>query len=178
VAKRWLSIRVDLIGGRGEILEPQPGRNFAVPPNCTFDQFGQAIDLAFARWDLSHLRQFTLEDGTLSVHEEMADELRGSAFGGGTIPRTMLLNEGRPAAEGQLAFSLHFRPGRQLDPLLYGRAHRRSLGGPWQHSGRSAGVLTGDGAPSPISMGDDGTLATASPTRPRVSPTDWSGWRV
>ena len=92
MAKRWLSIRVDLIGGRREILEPQPGRNFAVPPNCTFDQFGQAIDLAFARWDLFHLRQFTLEDGTLIVHEEMADELRGSAFGGGTIPRTMLLN--------------------------------------------------------------------------------------
>jgi Plasmid pRiA4b ORF-3-like protein len=88
---RWLGIRVDLIGGRGQILDPPPGRTFAVPPSCTFDEFGRAIDLAFARWDLSHLREFTLDDGTLVVNEEMADELRASAFGG-AIPRTMLLS--------------------------------------------------------------------------------------
>jgi len=90
--KRWPSIRVDLIGGRGQILDPRPGRTFAVPPSCTFDEFGEAIDLAFARWDLSHLRQFTLEDGTLVVDEETADELRASALGGGTIPRIVPLS--------------------------------------------------------------------------------------
>jgi hypothetical protein len=90
--RRWLSIRVDLIGGRGQILDPRPGRTFAVPPNCTFDELGEAIDLAFARWDLSHLRQFALEDGTLVVDEETADELSASAFGGGTIHRSVLLN--------------------------------------------------------------------------------------
>lgn len=90
--RRWLGIRVELIGGRGEILHPRPGRRFAVPPGCTFNDLGQAIDLAFARWDLSHLRQFVLEDGTLAVDDEMADELRASAFGGGTIPRTVLLS--------------------------------------------------------------------------------------
>lgn len=74
------------------MLDPQPGRRFAVPPTCTFDEFGRAIYLAFARWDLSHLRQFTLEDGTLVVDEEMADELGASAFGGGAIPRTLLLS--------------------------------------------------------------------------------------
>jgi hypothetical protein len=89
---RWLGIRVDLSEGRGQMLDPQPGRRFAVPPSCTFDEFGRAIDLAFARWDLSHLRQFTLDDGTLVVDEEMADELGASAFGGGAIPRTLLLN--------------------------------------------------------------------------------------
>jgi hypothetical protein len=88
---RWLDIRVELIGGRGQVLDLSPGRSFAVPPGCTFDEFGHAIDLAFARWDLSHLRQFTLEDGTLVVDEEMADELRASVFGG-TIPRTILLS--------------------------------------------------------------------------------------
>jgi hypothetical protein len=88
---RWLGIRVELIGGRGQVLDLSPGRSFAVPPGCTFDEFGRAIDLAFARWDLSHLRQFTLEDGTLVVDEEMADELRASVFGG-TIPRTILLS--------------------------------------------------------------------------------------
>jgi hypothetical protein len=92
MARRWLGIRVDLLGGRGETLQPPPGRTFAVPPNCTFSDFGRAIDLAFARWDLSHLRQFTLEDGTLVVDEEMADELRASPFGGHAIPRTLSLD--------------------------------------------------------------------------------------
>ena len=48
MSRRWLGIRVDLIGGRGQILDPPPGRSFAVPPSCTFDDFGRAIDLAFA----------------------------------------------------------------------------------------------------------------------------------
>ena len=91
VTRRWLGIRVDLLGGRGQILDPQPGRRFAVPPNATFEDFGLAIDLAFARWDLSHLRQFRFEDGTLVVDDESADELRESASVGGTIPRTMPL---------------------------------------------------------------------------------------
>jgi hypothetical protein len=90
--KLWLGIRVDLLGGRGEILQPPPGRSFAVPPSCTFEEFGQTIDQAFARWDLSHLRQFELEDGTLVVDEEMADELRASPFGGSAIPRILLLD--------------------------------------------------------------------------------------
>jgi hypothetical protein len=98
MARRWLGIRVDLIGGRRQMLDPRPGRIFAVPTNCTFDEFGRAIDLAFARWDLSHLRQFVLEDGTLVVDEETADELRASAFAGGAIPRTSLLS----ARVGQL----------------------------------------------------------------------------
>jgi Plasmid pRiA4b ORF-3-like protein len=92
MARRWLSIRVDLIGGRGQMLNPRPGRSFAVPPMCTFDELGRAIDLAFARWDLSHLRQFMLEDGTLVLDEEAAEELRASAFGGGASPRTNLLS--------------------------------------------------------------------------------------
>jgi Plasmid pRiA4b ORF-3-like protein len=91
VDKRWLDIRVDLISGRGQTLQPSPGRKFAVPPSCTFEEFGEAIDLAFARWDLAHLRQFTLEDGTLVVDDEMAKELSASPFEGVT-PRTMLLS--------------------------------------------------------------------------------------
>jgi Plasmid pRiA4b ORF-3-like protein len=116
--RRWLGIRVDLIGGRGQILDPRPGRTFAVPPNCTFDELGKAIDLAFARWDLSHLRQFALQDGTLVVDEETADELRASAFGGGTIPRTALLSA---------------KVGRQLK---VGSAFRYvfDLGDDWTHS--------------------------------------------
>jgi hypothetical protein len=38
---------------------------FIVGPGHTFDQFAEAIDAAFARWDLSHLHQFELGDGRL-----------------------------------------------------------------------------------------------------------------
>jgi len=91
MTRRWLTIRVELLHGRGEVFDPPPGRNFVVPPGATFDNLGEAIDLALARWDLSHLRQFTLEDGTAVVDEEMADELRSSAWTQ-TIPRTALLS--------------------------------------------------------------------------------------
>ena len=124
--KRWQDIRVDLIGGRGQTLQPSPGRRFAVPSGCTFEEFGEAIDLAFARWDLSHLRQFTLEDGTLLVDEEMAEELVSSPFGR-AMPRTMLLSTkvGRHLKAGA-RFRLHLRSGRRLDPLLHGRGPSRS----------------------------------------------------
>jgi hypothetical protein len=57
----WWSIRVELLGGglAGD-LWPRPGRIFAVSPAHTFHAFGVAIDDAFARWDRSHLHEFTL----------------------------------------------------------------------------------------------------------------------
>lgn len=57
----WWSVRVELLGGgqAGE-LWPRPGRIFAVTPRHTFHQLGEAIDDAFARWDRSHLHEFTL----------------------------------------------------------------------------------------------------------------------
>jgi hypothetical protein len=64
MARTWLSIRVDLISGRGEELWPRPGRIFAAARSHTFRQLATAIDAAFARWDLSHLHLFTLADGT------------------------------------------------------------------------------------------------------------------
>ena len=60
----WISIRVDLIGGRGAHLWPRPGRLFAASSNHTFDLLAAAIDDAFARWDRSHLHEFELNDGT------------------------------------------------------------------------------------------------------------------
>jgi hypothetical protein len=161
---RWLGIRVDLSEGRGQMLDPQPGRRFAVPPSCTFDEFGRAIDLAFARWDLSHLRQFTLDDGTLVVDEEMADELGASAFGGGAIPRTMLLN----AKVGR-----HLQVGSSFRYVF-------DLGDDWTHSctveARSIRLRflvafptglwrTRAGAQSLISMGDAGRPRTAYRSR-------------
>jgi Plasmid pRiA4b ORF-3-like protein len=63
VARTWPSIRVDLIEGHGEQYWPRPGRIFAAARSHTFKQLADAIDDAFARWDRSHLQEFTLAGG-------------------------------------------------------------------------------------------------------------------
>ena len=63
MARTWLSIRVDLVEGHGEQYWPRPGRIFAASRSHTFKQLADAIDDAFARWDRSHLQEFTLADG-------------------------------------------------------------------------------------------------------------------
>jgi hypothetical protein len=63
VARTWLQIRVDLLGGRGEVLKPAPGRILIVGPGHTFSSLAEAINQGFARWDLSHLHEFQLADG-------------------------------------------------------------------------------------------------------------------
>jgi hypothetical protein len=55
-----MSIRVDLVQGQGEQYWPRPGRIFAAARSHTFKEFADAIDDAFARWDRSHLQEFTL----------------------------------------------------------------------------------------------------------------------
>ncbi len=65
MARTWLRIRVDLLGGGGIECDPSPGRIFLVGPSHTFEQFAEAINAAFARWDLSHLHNFELRDGRL-----------------------------------------------------------------------------------------------------------------
>jgi hypothetical protein len=59
----WLSIRVDLVEGRGIGLWPRPGRIFAAARSHSFAQLATAIDDAFARWDRAHPHQFWLADG-------------------------------------------------------------------------------------------------------------------
>jgi hypothetical protein len=63
VARTWLQVQVELLGGRGIEFDPPPGRIFLVGPSHSFDQLAEAIDAAFARWDLSHLHEFELPDG-------------------------------------------------------------------------------------------------------------------
>ena len=60
MARAWLSVRVDLVEGHGEPCRPRPGRIFAAVRSHTFRQVADAIDDAFARWDRSHLQEFTL----------------------------------------------------------------------------------------------------------------------
>lgn len=54
MARTWLSIRVELVEGRGERPWPRPGRIVAAARSHTFAQLGEAIDDAFARWDRAH----------------------------------------------------------------------------------------------------------------------------
>ena len=63
MARTWLRIRVDLLGGHGVDLKPTPGRVFIVGPGHSFGDLAKAIDTAFARWDLAHLHGFELADG-------------------------------------------------------------------------------------------------------------------
>jgi len=49
MARTWLSIRVELVEGRGERFWPRPGRILAAARNHTFAQLAEAIDDAFAR---------------------------------------------------------------------------------------------------------------------------------
>jgi hypothetical protein len=63
VARTWLQIKVELLGGLDVECDPAPGRVFAVAPSVTFERLGEAINSAFGRWDLSHLHLFELADG-------------------------------------------------------------------------------------------------------------------
>jgi hypothetical protein len=63
VARTWLQIRVELLGGRDIVCEPPPGRVLMVGPAHSFAELAEAIDAGFARWDLAHLHGFELSDG-------------------------------------------------------------------------------------------------------------------
>lgn len=60
---RWLSIKVELLSGGGLVLERHPGRVMIASPGHTLAEFAEAIDLAFARWDHSHLHEFEFGEG-------------------------------------------------------------------------------------------------------------------
>ncbi len=55
MTRTWLSVRVDLVEGRGGLVWPRPGRIFAAALSHTFAALATAIDDAFARWDRAHL---------------------------------------------------------------------------------------------------------------------------
>ncbi|RKN59207.1 hypothetical protein D7193_08730 [Micromonospora costi] len=72
-----MSITVELVTGRGRDWWPRPGRVFAAHRSHTFAQLAEAIDLAFGRWDLAHLRMFVLPDGSQASWSAWRD---GPAF--------------------------------------------------------------------------------------------------
>lgn len=58
-----MQIKVELLGGLDIECDPPPGRVFAVGPAATFERLAETINVAFGRWDLSHLHAFELADG-------------------------------------------------------------------------------------------------------------------
>ena len=110
MARTWLSVTVELLGGRGEELWPWPGRVFAVGPSHTFMDLANAINDAFARWDRSHLSMFTLADGRVVTDTETGDEMVESL--GGPITETADIESAkvarllRPGAEFAFTFDL------------------------------------------------------------------------
>lgn len=60
---RWLSIKVELLSGRDIVLDRPAGRVMIAFPGHTLAGLAEAIDLAFARWDHSHLHVFEFGDG-------------------------------------------------------------------------------------------------------------------
>ena len=63
MVRGWFTIRVELLSGGGLTLRRPPGRELLVGPQHTLADVARATDLAFARWDLSHLHEFTFPDG-------------------------------------------------------------------------------------------------------------------
>lgn len=81
MARTWLSVTVELLGGRGQELWPWPGRVFAVAPTHTFLDLADAINDAFGRWDRSHLSMFTLSDGRVVTDGDTGREMAAGSFG-------------------------------------------------------------------------------------------------
>lgn len=63
MVRGWFLVRVELVSGMGRDLKPPPGRIMLVGPQHTLRDLAEAIDVAFARWDLSHLHEFQMPDG-------------------------------------------------------------------------------------------------------------------
>lgn len=93
MARTWLSIRVDLISGRGEDYWPRPGRVFAAGRAHRFSQLADAIDTAFARWDRAHLCKFELGDGRVIGQPEFDDFGQGFLDVAATKLSTLSLGE-------------------------------------------------------------------------------------
>lgn len=103
MARTWLSVRVELVSGRGIELWPRTGRIFAAALSHTLAQLADAIDNAFVRWDLAHMHMVTLADATQVTALEQWD---GDAPDGSIDSRTTKLS--KLALGEQLAYGFDF----------------------------------------------------------------------
>ena len=117
VARTWLSIRVDLVSGRGEDYWPRPGRIFAAAQSHRFSQLADAIDTAFARWDRAHLYQFEFADGRRIGKPEFDDFDQRFLDGAATKLSTLAPGE-------QFVYEFDFGDRYKVDASVRAR-HRR-----------------------------------------------------
>ncbi len=102
MTRTWLSIRVELVEGRGARLWPRPGRIFAAARGHTFAALATAIDDALAHWDRAHLHEFRLADGTRLTTPYGDDDNLGPALD----DRRMKLSRLRPREQFLYTFDL------------------------------------------------------------------------
>ncbi|WP_406038403.1 plasmid pRiA4b ORF-3 family protein [Micromonospora sp. NBC_00898] len=98
-----LSIAVELVTGRGQSWWPRPGRVFAASSAHTFADLAEAIDVAFGRRDLDHLRMFVLPGGVEVSWSAWRD---GPAFPGTLDGRLCRLDLLPPGASFAYVFDL------------------------------------------------------------------------
>jgi hypothetical protein len=90
---RWLAIRVVLTSGLGFDPDKPPGRRMLVSPDHTLAEFGEAIDVAVARWHHSRLHLFDFGDaGNLMLGGDEENEDVGDS--GATQLRSLKLQPG------------------------------------------------------------------------------------
>ncbi len=76
----WLGIRVALVLGPDFYPEHPPRRRMLVSPDHTLAELAEAIDVASARWDHSHLHLFDLGDsGTYMLGGDEDDDSVGDS---------------------------------------------------------------------------------------------------
>jgi hypothetical protein len=80
MARTWMAIKVELVGGGGEQLWPRPGRVIVASRRHTFAMLADSIDGAFARWDRSHLHMFDLAGGRVIVSPYFEDPDEGMEY--------------------------------------------------------------------------------------------------
>lgn len=69
----WMIIRVELVSGAGQNFDPPPGRDFLVSSQHTFRGLADAINAAFARWELGHLHVFRFGNRMIGTNVEDLD---------------------------------------------------------------------------------------------------------
>jgi len=152
--KDWYAIRVELVSGRGQVLDPPPGRDFLISPQHTFRQFAEAINAGFARWDLGHLYVFRLGDGTMAGTP--AEDLSFKDAPGPRLPSEWRARRSSTNSTSGTRGSTAAWCSRSTS------SPRTSMG-----CGRRAQSRCGGGVPSQTSTGDRRPMGRATPTHHR-----------
>lgn len=170
MARTWLSVRVELVSGRGDDFWPRPGRIFAAAPSHTFAQLAQAIDTAFARWDLAHMHMFTLANGTgvTSLAQWDGDAPNGSVDSQATKLSRLTLGE-------QFAYVFDF--GDDWAHLCTVGAQKIDHLDTAGFKPETPTAYWGWGGTCPTSTAAAGTATTASHPSPNARPGHWPTFR-